>query len=1601
MASTDTQAPVTSPSTAAANNEPALVTAPSKEPTSAVQGEDIKAPATTDAPAAAPAPSSSATTSEKSTTNPPDGAAPSPATPARPSLVPLGGGSHASSTPQHKKFSTVDINKKFWKQTAAGPGAPSTSSPSSASKPSNGGASTIARPAVQTATSHSRLVTAKLTATPQPSTTTGPGWSRPGSAAPSHTSSAPSPNPQSQPVPGAPTPGSSAAPALPHAGKVIQPQPRSAVASKDGPAGGKGPVWGAVKRPSEATFGTSDFPTAAEVAQAAKPAARAPSRDKKSSTPSAAEAAAAAEADAFRGVHLNPNAHHWDEMEEGDDDFLGGVIEFGDGRQYKVDTASEKAAVAGLPAVSKEERFADDFDRSWPRSATGSVASPPAPTPQSPTDSSRVLFNERSNRLEPFDRGNHNARPPPNKFGSRDNVQVLHRNDSSSHFGGSRQHQPPVSPSTGAWGHDRSHLGDGFPPHGHQDRGRRFSSNMGPPPPPSDRRPSREGRQLPPHMLAGATDTSTPRRAPSSRRPSSQASTRPTRDSLLVSPALSHASAVATSPELSAAIAAASPVELEDVRKDLMHSAAERARQRRLQEEAEREREKERARQKAAELEARMKAADEAKAKAAQEAKEKAEQEARAKADAEAEAFIRNSVNDTPPGKSPEMSPRSPLAGRRGLQRPPSFRGPSRPDILRPGSIRRTSTSSSIPPSIPDTPAEKADTWRRKADAGPAMSPPHAHAHARPPIPDFTSPPPKPPPPQLPHVVLDHAQLATQPGEIVEELDFSDMGKFVGAPEPIPEPIPEEREEREEPPRRPVERPPLPPTKSDTVDTWRRAGQSAAPAEKPPTPEPEVKEPQREEASTPPKAQITADRSPPRLTMQPEGSGPHPPNHLMSKTPSQQARQRQFHEAPMSSLNDAMSRIKGALDGMHNGAQLATGAHHRQSSQGEQQHSYQHSPQRAPATPQILKPPPKDRLVPPPLRPPQLDHDHHEPREVFDVTATEPPRSPKPAWNVAPVRLPKQSQPLPPLPKVPPRTFVGRLEIFSLDPRADGMLRREFLVEEALFKQPFMKGKPPRVYLSKASPRGGVPIIRTPQVKARTLKPSESDNAPTWRRSGPSTPAQAPAQLDHTSRSPPPQSSANDAVASLPASATRGEHGAAHLRQPKMPIGSGVAFYAGSEPQSAPASGVTFTVTSELESEQSSGSRTPGAASAVSGPKSSPLPPPSIVNGASAPPEFSLPSLIAPSKGDNKSSPESTDRGPVTPPQSSPWHSGKSRLPVKESPARAPDPEHLRAVWSQTANNGLHPVNSLEGIADDLQLGFTLQEVKSEDGATPPPSMPPQPSRMSLSDVTRAFQTVPSSGSTSQQKSPPPTTSPPMARAPSSSFASFTPGPQQQSQQQQQQQQQQAHQQQQQQAHQQQQAQQQQQMRQSYGPYPSPMMSPSPAPMMYLPPRMPNGTPAPPPPPMYGQPVWMPMGPPGAASPMMRPMTSPYPQMMAYGPAPTPGTPQMYPAQMQPAGPPPQPVGAGRGRGMMGPPPPPNGMPSNGMPPPNGMPPNGMPPSGMYQASPVMMHAQPVMQMPGSPYMSMAPAPGTQGRGGHHTPGQPYPPPQAFQRAGW
>jgi len=116
--------------------------------------------------------------------------------------------------------------------------------------------------------------------------------------------------------------------------------------------------------------------------------------------------------------------------------------------------------------VSKEERFGEDFDRSWPRARTSPVQSmapislpsraiPPqmngprhSPTDGSPSGStqspqdgtsptSRVLFNERSNRLEPWSKPRLGPGQVPAPM-SRRNSREDH-----SPFSLSRQQPPP------------------------------------------------------------------------------------------------------------------------------------------------------------------------------------------------------------------------------------------------------------------------------------------------------------------------------------------------------------------------------------------------------------------------------------------------------------------------------------------------------------------------------------------------------------------------------------------------------------------------------------------------------------------------------------------------------------------------------------------------------------------------------------------------------------------------------------------------------------------------------------------------------------------------------------------------------------------------------------------------------------------------------------------------------------------------------------------------------------------------------------------------------------------------------------------------------
>jgi len=290
---------------------------------------------------------------------------------------------------------------------------------------------------------------------------------------------------------------------------------------------------------------------------------------------------------------------------------------------------------------------------------------------------------------------------------------------------------------------------------------------------------------------------------------------------------------------------------------------------------------------------------------------------------------------------------------------------------------------------------------------------------------------------------------------------------------------------------------------------------------------------------------------------------------------------------------------------------------------------------------------------------------------------------------------------------------------------------------------------------------------------------------------------------------------------------------------------------------------------------------------------------------------------------------------PITPPQQHPngtWTKSPLTYQMKESPSRAPDPEHLRIVWSKSgAKDPLPSVNSLEGIADDLtNVPFSLQDVKSEDGETPPPTAP---SRMSLSEVTRAFQQVPANNRPVPQLSS-------SVSSPPERLHNFTGQP----------------------------PTQHQNNRQTYGPtYPSPLTSHSPAPgqMVYtqgspVPSRMVvsgHGSPY-----MHPQPVWVPVhqgpAPPGQTpGSMMRPVPSPFPNQVVtypqgvYGRPPPPMT--NGPIPQQPNGVHPS---QGRGRG---------GMMSPIMAPANAVPPHQAHPGMMYPPSPALM--QPQLGVPGYP----------------------------------
>lgn len=349
------------------------------------------------------------------------------------------------------------------------------------------------------------------------------------------------------------------------------------------------------------------------------------------------------------------------------------MIEFGDGRQYKVESeAAPTPPKEPTPPPAKqngprepprrEERFVDDFDRSWPRSKQSSAhgagvnghakpaaeaVSPIVPVVPMSQDPSRVLFNAQSNKLEPYSKAHQTGsgfltrRPEiltPDK-GPRDQHVAPHQQPSS------RTEEHPPSRSQ-AWGRNQNGPSSAFNS-ATSPRDRDF----GPIGDHRARRPSNasssaytQGRQAPPHLNHQQYDSSMPPpplpagmwRTPSQDSRSGQRPARggpPSSSGRSISgrsvsgrsirpPSPSPSQSPTSSLSKHAILDLQDPANLPDLnemRKDLMQNAAARAKQRREQEEQEREKERVRAQQKAAEIAVRIDAAAAAKEKEAAE----------------------------------------------------------------------------------------------------------------------------------------------------------------------------------------------------------------------------------------------------------------------------------------------------------------------------------------------------------------------------------------------------------------------------------------------------------------------------------------------------------------------------------------------------------------------------------------------------------------------------------------------------------------------------------------------------------------------------------------------------------------------------------------------------------------------------------------------------------------------------------------------------------------------------------------------------------------------------------------------------------------------
>lgn len=562
-------------------------------------------------------------------------------------------------------------------------------------------------------------------------------------------------------------------------------------------------------------------------------------------------------------------------------------------------------------------------------------------------------------------------------------------------------------------------------------------------------------------------------------------------------------------------------------------------------------------------------------------------------------------------------------------------RRPSTQESPRPSFSRRDSKAAPPPP--PDTPAEKPGSWRMKSSPRITTAPLPDPKPSRPPVPVFD---------KLPSA-LDHVEAIAEESADLEVVDFTDIGLFLGIEPSSPEDdaavedTPNDTKPEPEtslpqtPPHSPVtahipsslehQAPPSP----DSANLWRRTTTTSEPEHS---------------------HDVSAIASYPW----PQSS---PQSNVIQRSPAPKGTP--YTEAAMSSLDDAMSRIKATLTDM-------------------KEHQ-KPSPPRAstPRGPISTKPDPTVTLPtswapgkeasPPTASSPPAERWRStfqtyavlpEAREAL-VTVGERPGSPKPAWNVRSVRIPKgpgaaretiaHKQLL--LATKPSQPF--RWDILTFVPPVQGMNKRTLSVNDVLFRAP--TGKPRfKVQLPNSSDSSSligakvkIPLLGRTASSGAFGKPSIADGAGQWRRAAPAPridlgDVSVEGELHTTSRSPPPELPSTVHKASLD-SRQQPLKAKSHS---KIPDGASVGFYKNSPLESE--SGVKFTVSSDLDPLQPNGSSSGNsAATSVIGGHLSSSDAPAVSrrfpNGhklSPHSPEYSMPSLNV-NKAESKSSQDS------------------------------------------------------------------------------------------------------------------------------------------------------------------------------------------------------------------------------------------------------------------------------------------------------------------------------------------------------------------------